>query len=504
MARPNVVLIMADQLRYDRVCRQPENAALYRTPAMDALLRQGTAYDRAYTASPLCSPSRASIFTGKRPSHHGLTALGLGLDPAIWTVTRALRDAGYYCHLAGKSHLQPYAIEGSGWVGLAERDDAELAQRQAFEMAEVHVDRPRPLPDDYYGFHSVDLAIGHGDEVGGHFPHWVARRAAGSARPPEPVVEPTEPAAASRYDEQTHPSAFVAERARAVIERCARSRTPFFLVASFPDPHHPYRAPRRHYEATRDLPVRLPESFADPGTVPRHLMPLLTKQGDGASGYETWSVTAAQLTEYIRAEAACVNFLDECIGRILDSLRATGVDDDTVIILASDHGDMFGDHQLMYKHGTHYDGVTHVPLVVRSPDAVGGNRVPDVVSTLDIAATVCALTGVAVPGDLDGTELPTAATSGTGRFVLVEEDVERTHSTLPAGTRIRTVLSDVGRLTLYSEGAGEFYLRADDPHENMNRFDDPTVAGALADHLKYLAWTLLGDLPRTRIPRYSG
>jgi arylsulfatase A-like enzyme len=495
---------MADQLRYDRVSRSPENSALYHTPALDELMRRGVTYDSAYTASPLCSPSRASIFTGKRPSRHGLTALGLGLDPGLWTMTRALREAGYYCHLAGKSHLQPYAFEGSGWADLAESDDAELTQRQAWEMAEVHAIRQRSLPDDYYGFHEVDLAIGHGDDVGGHFPHWFAQHENASAASTGDAVASTAPAAASRYDEQTHPSAYIAERARAVIERCAGSNTPFFLVASFPDPHHPYRAPRRHYEETQGLPVHLPESFAEPGTVPRHLTPLLTKRGDGASGYETWSVTETQLADYIRAEAACVNFLDECIGRILDSLRAAGVDDDTIIVFASDHGDMFGEHQLMYKHGTHYDGVIHVPLVVRAPGADSGSRIGSVVSTVDIATTVCTLAGVSVPGDLDGSELPTTATATAGRFAVVEENVERTHSTLPAGTRIRSIVSDVGRLTVYSDGRGEFYLRADDPNEQVNRFDDPAVAEILAAHLTHLTWTLFDDLPRAHIPRYSG
>lgn len=503
MSRRNVLLILTDQLRYDRICRSPGNDALYCTPNIDTIRRQGITYDRAYTASALCSPSRASIFTGRRPTHHGLTALGLGLDPAVWTMTRGLREAGYYCHLVGKSHLQPYAFEGSGWTDIAVLDDSELMQRRAFEMLELHARRYRPLPEDYYGFHSVDLAIGHGDDIGGHFPHWLSERR--SITNQTQTANPTGLAAASRYDEQTHPSAFVAERVQAAIERCSRSQAPFFLVASFPDPHHPFRPPRRHYERTADLPVRLPDSFSDAGTVPRHLAALLAKPGIGASGYDTWSVTAAQLTEYIRAEAACINFLDECIGRILASLREAGLDENTAIMFTSDHGDMFGDHRLMYKHGTHYDGTLHVPLVVRSPGIEGGTRVTSIVSTLDIAPTVCALAGVAMPRGGDGTQLPGSGAVGTPRqFAIAEEDIEGTHSTLPAGTRIRSIISDIGRLTLYSDRRGEFYLRAGDPGEQVDRFDDPVAAEVLTDHLEYAAWTLFDDLPRAETPRYAG
>lgn len=503
MSRRNVLLILTDQLRYDRVCRSPENDALYCTPNIDTIRRQGITYDRAYTASALCSPSRASIFTGRRPTHHGLTALGLALDPTIWTMTRGLREGGYYCHLVGKSHLQPYAFEGSGWTDLAGLDDSELMRRRAFEMVELHALRHRPLPEDYYGFHAVDLAIGHGDDVGGHFPHWLSQR--GSATGQRHTANPTGLAAASRYGEQTHPSAFVAERTQAAIERCAQSRRPFFLVASFPDPHHPFRPPRRYYEQTAELPVCLPGSFADAGAVPRHLAALLTTPGVGALGYDTWSATAAQLTEYIRAEAACVNFLDECIGRILDSLRKAELDEDTIIVFTSDHGDMFGDHRLMYKHGTHYDGTLHVPLVVRSPGIAGGIRVSSVVSTLDIAPTVCAFTDVVAPRGTDGTQLPATATvKALRQFAVAEEDIEGAHSTLPAGTRIRSIISDVGRLTLYSDRRGEFYLRADDPREQVDRFGDPAVAEVLADHLKYAAWTLFDDLPRARTPQYAG
>ncbi|MGB7317010.1 MAG: sulfatase-like hydrolase/transferase, partial [Planktotalea sp.] len=136
--RPNILFICTDQQRADSLgCTGAPWAV---TPNLDALAAGGTLFENCYVQNPLCSPSRASLFTGKYPSNHGLYANGVPLPEDQHMFTRTLADAGYDCGMIGKQHLAPCDT----WRTEPRRDDGY----RVFEWA--HGPNHRALENDYH------------------------------------------------------------------------------------------------------------------------------------------------------------------------------------------------------------------------------------------------------------------------------------------------------------------------------------------------------------------
>ena len=176
----NFLLITTDQHRADHLgCY---GAKVLSTPNIDRLAEQGTRYENAYVASPVCMPNRASIATGRMPSLHGVRHNGLNLRMGSLTFADLLRETGWRTSLSGKAHFQcvtrsPGAmLEKHGTNDVLEATAASGGRYDQengpfwLERTEQGLDRP------YYGFEEVDLATGHGDFVAGDYARWVAEQ----------------------------------------------------------------------------------------------------------------------------------------------------------------------------------------------------------------------------------------------------------------------------------------------------------------------------------------
>ena len=262
--RPNIVFIIADQLRADHLGFNGNTEV--RTPNLDALAADAAVFDRAFVANPTCMPNRASLLTGRWPSVHGTRCNGISLDPDSSTFVRSLAQAGYRTAAVGKLHHQ-----NMGWdfepeqaeqirdtdPGLIDARTARAVGRTRETGWDQWENRARhergfvPMPQDYYGYQEVDLVIGHGDAPGGHWVHWARERGVdprvlggpeASAKPPtgwDQVYTTSIPV-------DVHPSTYVGERAAERIKAAAASEDPFFLFVSFPDPHHPFAPPEEY------------------------------------------------------------------------------------------------------------------------------------------------------------------------------------------------------------------------------------------------------------------
>src|SRR6516165_2939155 len=181
-SRPNFLLIITDQHRADHLgCYG--NPAI-RTPNIDRLASNGTRFDRFYVATPICMPNRATLMTGRMPSLHGARQNGIPLPLTATTFVDILRAGGYHTGLIGKCHLQ--SISGNvPTIGMPVADPNKLPPpnhlreadqswpnhgRYDQELRSTWMDHPDfELALPYYGFDHVDLAVGHGDEVVGHY-----------------------------------------------------------------------------------------------------------------------------------------------------------------------------------------------------------------------------------------------------------------------------------------------------------------------------------------------
>ena len=186
--------------------------------------------------------------------------------------------------------------------------------------------------------------------------------------------------------------------------------------------------------------------------------------------------TDEQLREIIANTYGQIALIDHNVGRILIALEEMGLDDNTIVIYISDHGDWLGDHGLILKGPMHYEGLLRVPMIVRGPGVPVGKTVTAPVSTIDLGPTFCDYGDTEALQTQHGQSLrPLIEGDGSRDFAMNEWDL------LPARTGVRlslrTVRTETAKLTVdLISGAGEMYDLATDPDEMTNIFDDPAHA----------------------------
>lgn len=372
--RPNIVLIVADELRGD--CMGFAGHPDVKTPYLDSLAAAGVYWPGAYSACPSCVPARAVLHTGLSPRHTGRVGYR---DCVEWnygcTLAGELSKAGYYTQCVGKMHVHPLR----NYLGFCnvELHDGYLHYAR-FPGADYQANQQ--VADDY--FHWLKSEKGAGYDVtdsGVECNSWVAR--------PWP------------YEEKYHPTNWVASRSIDFLRR-RDPRKPFFLMASFVRPHAPYDAPAWYFDLYKGKALRPPVQ----GDWDRR--DWLARYGRSYN-----SATGPSDPELIRQQQAgyyaCITHLDHQIGRIWMALVEQGLRDDTVILFTSDHGEMLSDHCWCHK-SLPYQGSIQVPMLLSGPQRYIGNggRIDDsLVELRDVMPTCLELAGAELPPHLDGHSL---------------------------------------------------------------------------------------------------
>lgn len=438
--QPNILLVTTDQQRYDTIA--PYAPPFLRTPHLDLLRHQGVRFDRAYAETPICVPSRVSLLTGQSPFRHGITANGSSSAVAgrTGTLPARLHDLGYATCAVGKMHFTP-----------------ERARHGFDEML---------LPADYY------------------------RAMAESGSPLQPMrhglgQNELHPGASTVPEAMTLTS-WIAEQSVRYIRDRRDPTCPFFLWTSFSKPHPPLDPPEPY--ASMYLHDEMPEpttaawSSGDAG-------PEAFLRQRQRGGYDLLSpeiVAAAR-----RAYYGLVTHVDYALGRVLAALQDVDLLRDTTILFTSDHGEFLGDHRCGNKV-TFHDVSARVPLLyrpARGDDTVEAGGVSDALVThTDVAATVLAAAGGAVPDDWDGTDLDALARgTATPRERLLGIAHDRAQDPdAPAEPPIHlSIVRDRWKYLWYPEGPSEqlFDLTADPAERDDLARRDPGRAAELRTEL---------------------
>jgi arylsulfatase A-like enzyme len=517
--RPNFLFIITDQHRADHLGCYGNRVVS--TPNIDGLAARGTRFERFYTATPICMPNRATFMTGRMPSLHGSRHNGIPLALTATTFVDIMRAAGYDTALIGKCHLQ--SISGNlPTVGIPEPDPNKIRPPEHLREADRtwlthgrydqelrstwHNDHNFELALPYYGFSEVELAVGHGDEVVGHYERWLETRNPGSdslrgRKNQLPGNNFTAPQAwRTRLPEELYPTSYVAERTIAYLEQHAHADSkPFFLQCSFPDPHHPFTPPGKYWDMYDSADISLPPSFnVGEHPLPPHLQKLYSEREQGKAnrdGQRTFAITEREAREAIALTYGMITMIDDAIGRILRRLSALGLTDNTVVIFNADHGDFMGDHQLLLKGALHYQGLVRVPFIWSDPAAKNkGQFNSHLCGTLDLARTILDRAGLEGHNGMQGRSLLAAVEGGdTGHDeMVIEEHQRRGYMGFDNNFRARSLITEHHRLTLY-EGAdwGEVYDLNNDPSEISNLWNEPGAANQRHDLTERLARKLM-------------
>jgi len=462
--RRNILLLITDQQRFDALgCYG--NAEI-KSPNLDRLAANGTLFETCYVQNPICSPSRASLTTGLYVRNHGLWANGVALPPGQKLLPKALAEAGYDCGMAGKQHLAPCANGDEPRL-----DDGYRVYRWSHDP--IH----RSPHNSYHDW----LRRTHP----GIYRSAVLDRQSGSAEAGNVAKDATP---IDVVPVEAHYSHWIAEEAIGFIEEETRpADQPFYFMANFFDPHHPFGAPepfRRLYDAAALSPPSgsAEELDGKPGVQREYNR---ASYGGHAPGFADYTVE--DLQEARAGYYAMVSMIDAEVGRIIDALERNGALTDTLVVFTSDHGEMLGDHAIMLKGPMLYEPVVRVPLILHQPGTVpAGRRVGAVVQMIDLTQTILAAAGVSDAFATQGADLMTLAhdPAAQWRDWALCEYRDSGHGAQPP---VHTTMLRHGTMKLVvwhgppaAQRArdGELYDLAADPGEHINLYHDPAHAAA--------------------------
>ncbi|CAG8977631.1 hypothetical protein HYALB_00012919 [Hymenoscyphus albidus] len=339
--QPNILYIMADQLAAP-LLKMHNLKSQIKTPNLDALAAGAVVFDSAYCPSPLCAPSRMSMVSGQLPTKIGSYDNASSIDPSIPTYAHYLRAAGYETTLAGKMHFI-----GEQLHGYESRLTSDIYPGD-YGWAVNWEDPDRRL--EWYHNASSILQAG-------------------------PCVRSNQ----LDYDEEVmyKSKQFMYDHVR----KGANAR-PFCMTVSLTHPHDPYTIEKKFWDLYEDVDIDLPDVNIPQEELDAHSQRLLKVCDLWGKKFTTDEIKRAR-----RAYYGAVSYVDDCIGRLLQTLKDCRLDEDTIIVFSGDHGDMLGERGLWYKM-SYFEASVRVPLLVHHPASFKPHCVSANVSTLDILPTL--------------------------------------------------------------------------------------------------------------------
>ncbi len=495
--RMNVLLILTDQQRADHLscAGNPD----LKTPNLDRFASEGIRFTNAYCANPMCMPNRSTIFTGKYPSIHGVRCNGINLNPDIPTFTQSLLDSGYHTCSFGKIHLNWY---GTPW------SRKHFSYEMLIPFIYTPKDKQKPLPKPYYGLDEVELTVGHGDAVGGHYLDWIEEKA------PE-YLKLIKTRATKLFDqilfespipEDLYQTSYITEKMISFLERYSEGKygdKPFFVHCSFPDPHHPVCPPGKYQEMYNPDNIEISSTLNEIEKLYNH--EVLKNYVNIYPRTRLRETNEEEVRKFQAYTYGALSLIDRGVGQILAALNSLGLEKNTMVIFSSDHADLMGDHGLLLKGPAHFQGLIKVPFIWKVPGMTKAGAITDsLVSSIDIPITILNLLNVKSklqPTGMQGYDITPILKEPSVKIrdhCIIEEDEDAHKSTkqkIYRNLRVRTMVIEDYRITFYQgwEGIGDLFDLKNDPHEQNNLWHDKNFR-EVRDKLMYKMFHEILDL----------
>lgn len=494
--RPNILFITSDQQFW---MAMGYNDPTLKTPNLDRLAKMGVIYDRAYTCNPVSTPTRASMITGLYPSQHGAYALGTKLPQTVPTIGNYLKEAGYKTALIGKAHFMPLA------------GNADYPSLEAYPILQ-DLNFWKKYKGPFYGFEDVQFARNHGDEshVGQHYALWMKKKLKKQGKSTDSwknwFVKPGSLEFAKissemrlvmdkngahgekqsgiwNIPEDYHMNSFIAEQVNNQIDKYKKEKKPFFVWASFFDPHPPYLVPEPWASMYKPEDMILPDVAKDDlEDMPYHYRMTQTTEkgwpkkyvedGFGVHGLVSQISSKAEHQKNKALYYGMVSMMDKYIGKILDHLEAKGLLEKTVIVFTTDHGHHIGTHNLGAKGAFAFEEDLRIPFVAAwKGHFPAGKRTDALISVVDITPTFLKLSGYKSTPTMAGKDMTRLFTGDTTKirdWVIAENHFQRTKFYQ------KTYIEKRYKITWYMHSnEGELFDLEADPHEYTNLWNIP-------------------------------
>ncbi|MCA2008014.1 choline-sulfatase [Tritonibacter mobilis] len=431
MTSPNILIFMVDQLNGTLFPDGP--ADWLHAPNMKALAARSTRFQNCYTASPLCAPGRASFMSGQLPSATGVYDNAAEFASSIPTHAHHLRRAGYYTCLSGKMHF----VGPDQLHGFEERLTTDIYPPDFGWTPDYR--KPGERIDWWY--HNMGSVTGAG------------------------VAEISNQ---MEFDDEVafHATQKIYDLARGKDDR------PWCLTVSFTHPHDPYVTRKKYWDLYEDCDHLMPEV----GDLGYDNQDAHSKRIFDANDWRNFDITDEDIRRSRRAYFGNISYLDDKIGEVMEALRGTRQDKDTIILFVSDHGDMLGERGLWFKM-SFYEGSSRVPMMISAPNMAPG-LVTDPVSNIDVCPTLCDLAGVSMEEVMPWTAGESLVSLGQGETrttpVAMEYAAEASYAPMVS------LRSGQYKLNLCTLDPDQLFDLDADPHERTNLANDPSHAEAYA------------------------
>ncbi|MFI3324993.1 MAG: sulfatase-like hydrolase/transferase [Clostridia bacterium] len=486
----NVLFITSDQQHFNTLgINNPE----IKTPNLDRLCSMGTTFDRAYTVNPTCTPTRATMITGKYPSQHGAWTLGTKLDEKCTTIGDLMHEAGMKTSLVGKAHFQP----------LASTD--EYTSLESYPTLQ-DLDFWKNFTDDFYGFDTIKLTRNHTNEahVGQHYAIWLEEHGFTNWR--DYFVEPTGTMDRSKkyiwdIPEELHYDAWIAEETNNLLEQYKKNDDQFMLWTSFFDPHPAYFAPKPWVDMYDPDKLTLPK--LDPNELEKatEVHRLTQEEKPDYSKFRSSGYALHGCNSHVGASEeiqrknlatyyAMVSLMDKYIGKILDKLDELDLTKNTVIVFTTDHGHYVGQHGLHAKGPFMFEDAIKVPYIVSLKDKIpAGVRSNALQSVVDIPVTFLDYCNIKMPYDWTGKnqrEVWEGTKEKVRDHIICEHNHDRNTMNLRAYVDQKYKL-----VVMQNQTYGELYDLENDPNEVNNRFNDEDYKNIKSELMMKYIWAEL-------------
>lgn len=425
---PNFLVLMSDQ--HNPNVMGCEGDLVVRTPNLDYLAARGVLFENCYCPAPLCVPSRMSFMTARSPSGNGVWSNYCRLSSNVPTFAHTLSIGGYETVLAGHMHF----------IGPDQRHGFE--KRLGGTLAPAYLGGPwSGLTPELLGA-AEDMQSRRGIEV------------AGPGRTGYHL-----------WDEMVAEASIKFLRTYGRANR--QQRRPFCLVVGFISPHPPFVSPRDDFNYYLDrvtLPV-VPEGYFEG----LHPAMKLWRRNRGVEDLTEDEIRRARAGYY-----GLVTHLDRQVGKVLEALEQSNLAQDTVVIYASDHGEMAGEHGMWWK-SNFYEGSVSVPLIVSwSGQFASGERLCHIVNLADIAPTILGIAGVGQLPDTVGSSLVPLL---RGEQVEWSNETFSEHALYKGVPTIRMMRRGPWKLVHYEGYRPQLFNLEKDPEEFHDLGDNPHYEG---------------------------